>query len=68
MTHKEKCAAHAMQYLQSRSLEQSYNQSTMNYYYNQSRQRGGNPYLVGLAAADLMIQSHFKNPVYASRS
>lgn len=61
MTHKENCAAHAMQFLQSRSLEHCYNQSLFNYWYNQSKRKGGNPYLIGLNAADLMINSPLNN-------
>jgi hypothetical protein len=55
MTHKQRCIGHAMQYLIDTSQEQVFNQSIFNYYYKKTKKGGGNPFIIGLNAADLMI-------------
>ncbi len=59
MTHKQRCIAHAMQYLKDLGLEQIFDSPTFNYFYNKMERihRGGNPFIIGMDAADLIIQN-----------
>lgn len=57
MTHKQRCEAITMQYLTDLSLAEIFDQSIFNYCYNKSKSGGGNPCIIGLNAADMIIQT-----------
>lgn len=57
MTHKQRCIAYCKQYLQQLSLDNIFSLATFNHYYRKHNGSTGNAYLVGLHAADLIINS-----------
>lgn len=56
MTHKQRCISYCNEYLQTLSLDNIFSQALFNHYYRKNHGYMGNPYLVGLNAADLMIR------------
>lgn len=58
MTHKQRCIANAMEYLQARGLEMVFDSSIFQYFYRKNNGYTANAYTLGLAAADMMILNY----------
>lgn len=57
MTHKQECIYYCIDYLNQRSIYNAYDSKTFNHYYRKNQGAWGNAYLVGMAAADMMIEN-----------
>jgi hypothetical protein len=61
MTHKEECICYCIDHLNSRSISGAFNFKTFEYYYRKFNGSCGNAYLVGINAADIMIENFKSN-------
>ncbi len=58
MTHRQECIAHCKECLQSRSLENVFNQSHFDHVYKKNNGANKNAYTIGLRTADFMIENY----------
>lgn len=56
MTHKQRCIDHCKDYLQQLSLPDVFCTKAFQHYYRKHQGAQGNPFNVGLSAADMMIR------------
>lgn len=61
MTHKQKCIGYCKEYLSTYSLTGIFSYSLFENYYRKFHGSNGNPYTVGLHAADYIIINTNKN-------
>lgn len=61
MPHKQECICYCIDHLNSRNLSHVYDKKTFEHYYRKFNGAWGNAYLVGLKAADMMIENPTPN-------